>query len=33
VEPWVAERVRELCAPDLAVYGRFFPDIAARDDL
>jgi hypothetical protein len=33
VEPWVAERVRELCAPDLAVYGRFFPDIAARDDI
>lgn len=32
VEPRVAERVRELCAPDLAVYESFFPDIAAPDD-
>lgn len=31
VEPRVAERVRELCEPDLGVYRAFFPDIAERD--
>ncbi|MBT8488772.1 MAG: sulfotransferase family 2 domain-containing protein [Gemmatimonadetes bacterium] len=32
VDPGVAERVRELCLPDLAVYKAFFPEIADRDD-
>jgi hypothetical protein len=33
VGPRIAERVRELCGPDLEVYRSFFPDIAAERDL